>query len=408
MWFVYDVGLALTFMTTAGDIPNRSGVSTLIWAAIYLLALIRILSVWPAFFRLLARNWTYLMYPAVCLLSVVWSISRGVTLVGGIQLMMSVLIACYIGWRFSPRRLMLLVFTTMFMGTVFSMLNLAVGGALTQPLYSDVGGLLGIYTNKNMLGHYSAMATLLALTFLVAPRSEVPLLFRRAALIAVILCPVAVFMSKSMTAVLLLPLYMGLTLLLNRRQLAGWFRYGAIALIILIVALAPLLLMMAGIDLASVLFETTGKDATLTGRTDLWAIASGEIAKAPLTGYGFGAFWVAPRFESLRFLVVQAGATAPTFHNFMADVGIGTGILGIIAILALILTTLRRVIGVWRADGSAFAVGCLVTVLMPLNFALVEPYLYRQHEVMLSWLIMLGVSLGPRAAARIFNGKERS
>lgn len=395
VWLAFDFGLGLLVLTVAGDIPNRWGISSLLWMAVYGAALLRILSVWPDFFRLLVRNWTYLVYPAVCLLSVIWSVARPTTLVAGIQITMTVLIACFLGWRFDPRRLMLLCFATVFAGSMLSMLNYASGGALGRPIYSAVGGLLGIYTNKNMLGHYSAMATLLAMTLLLAPRAQVPLWARRSAAIAVILCPVAVLLSKSMTAVLLLPLYMGLTLLLNRRHLAGWIRYGAIALIVLGVALIPAGLTLAGIDPMAELFARTGKDASLTGRTDLWAIAGAEITRAPLTGYGFGAFWVADRFEAARFLVLRAGATAPSFHNFIADIGIGTGVLGVIAALTLIATTLRRVFRVWWRDGSAFAVGCLVTTLMPLNFALVEPYLYRQHELMLSWIIMLGVSLGP-------------
>lgn len=394
LWRLFDVGLALLVLMTAGDIPNRWGVSSALWALIYGLMVLRFLSVWPAFFRLLARNWTYLPYPAICLASVVWSVATKTTLVGGIQISMSVLIACFIGWRFEPRRLMLLVFTTTFAGCLASMLNYASGGAISQPLHSAAGGLLGIYTNKNMLGHYSGLCALIALTFLLAPRGQVPVLARRAAVLALILCPVAVLLSKSMTAVLLLPIYLGLLLLLARNRLPGWLRYGVLGGIILAVALAPALMALADFDPAAALFQSTGKDATLTGRTELWAIAAGEIAKVPLTGYGFGAFWAAPRFEHLHFLVLQAGATAPTFHDFIADVGIGTGFLGIAAMLVLIATTLRRALRFWRRDGSVLAAGCLVSVLWPLNLALVEPYLYRQHELMLGWMIMMGVSLG--------------
>ncbi|AUH33183.1 O-antigen ligase family protein [Paracoccus tegillarcae] len=405
VWRLYDTGLALMVLIAAGDLPNRWGLTSELWMLIYGAALLRILSVWPAYFRLLARNWTYLLYPAVCLLSVAWSVVPKVSLVGGIQISMSVLIACYLGWRFDPRRLMILAFSTLFFGSVLSMLNYLSGGAISQPLYSDVGGLLGIYTNKNMLGHYGAMATVLALTFVLTPRGQIPSILRAAALVALVLCPIAVLLSKSMTAILLLPIYLALTLLLNRRRLAGWLRHGAIAALVLAVALAPVLMTLVGFDPMAELFARTGKDATLTGRTELWSIAAGEISKAPLTGYGFQAFWTAERFESVRFLVLRAGATAPTFHNFIADTGIGTGLLGIAAICTLVLTSLRRVLRVWRLDGSPLAIGCLITVLMPVNVALVEPYLYRQHEFMMAWLIMIGVSLGRARTSPVFMDK---
>lgn len=405
VWRLYDAGLALMVLIAAGDLPNRWGLTSALWMLIYAAALVRIFSVWPAYFRLLARNWTYLLYPAVCLLSVIWSVSPKTSLVGGIQITMSVLVACYLGWRFEPRKLMILAFSTLFLGSTLSLLNYASGGAIAQPLYSDVGGLLGIYTNKNMLGHYSAMATLLGLTFVMMPHGQIPALLRAAALLAVLLCPIAVMLSKSMTAILLLPLYLGLMLLLNRRRLAGGLRHGSIAALILGIGLAPLLMTLAGFDPLAELFARTGKDATLTGRTELWSIAANEIAKVPLTGYGFQAFWVADRFESLRFQVLSAGATAPTFHNFIADSGIGTGLPGILAIFVLVATSLRRSMHVWRIDGSPLAVACLILVLMPVNTALVEPYLYRQHELMMAWLIMIGVSLGRSRTTPFFTDK---
>ena len=85
-WLGYDVTLALLVLAGAGDMPNRWGVANLVWLLAYLLAVLRILTLWPAFFRLLGRNWQYLVYPAVCAMSVVWSVARPTTLVGAVQI----------------------------------------------------------------------------------------------------------------------------------------------------------------------------------------------------------------------------------------------------------------------------------------------------------------------------------
>lgn len=395
MWTGYDVGLGLAFMATAGDIPFHWGLSPLCWAVIYALAVLRILTVWRDYGRVLAQNWTYLLYPAAVIASISWSVSRGVTIIGSVQITMSVLIACYFGWRFAPRQLMMLLFTTIGLGTMASLLNLWVG-AFGGARFSDVGGLLGIYANKNTLGHTSLLLMPVAMTLMMLPKDQVPFMFRRAAPLMLVFGALAVVASKSMTAVVLMPFYMFLMLLLNRRRLPATLRHGTMMAIVAMAALIPVSLTLAGTDPMAILLATTGKDATLTGRTELWNIASAEFVKVPLTGYGFGAFWQAPQFSAQRYEVVRAGATASAFHHVFVDTAIGTGLFGIGAMLALMMTSIRRTLRFWWRDGGTLAVGCLVTVLLPIGLSMMEPYLYRQHEIMAAWLIMIGVSLQQR------------
>lgn len=391
-WLAYDMVLALLVMAAAGDMPNRWHVASLVWLLAYTMAALRIMALWPAFFRMLRRNWQYLLYPAVCAASVVWSVARSTTMVGAVQLTMTVLIACYLGWRFKPQQLVLLIFSTTLTGAVASVLNLGLG--VFQPVFSDVGGLLGIYTNKNMLGHYSLFALLIALSLALSTPAETPRAARWIAMPALAICAAMVVLSKSMTAVVLMPCYTGLILLMNRERLPHAARHLTLMAAVVIVALAPMLLTLAGIDPMAELFAATGKDASLTGRTDIWAVARGLIAQSPISGYGFGAFWVNDRFAAEQFEIIRAGNAAPSFHNFLADVGVGTGVIGMAAILAVVLTTLGRAFRVWRASGSAMSVCWLVLSILPINVGMVEPYLYRQHEFMLGWMIMLGISLG--------------
>ncbi|WP_183154085.1 O-antigen ligase family protein [Paracoccus siganidrum] len=391
-WRLFDLSLAGLAIMVAGDTFNRWGVSGPLWALIYAMAVLRILTVWPAFHRVLARNRIWLAYPLVALSSVVWSVDRPLTLVAGVQLTMSVLIAFFIGWRFAPRKLIVIGMVALGAGVLASALNwatLAFGG----PLHSAVGGLLGIYTNKNMLGHFGLMAALLAMTVALLPPGQAPRGLRIAALALVPLCVFMVVLSLSMTAVLLLPCFLVLLLLLNRRRLPPGLRFAMLSGIVLLIGAAPLAMGLAGLDPLALLFQATGKDATLTGRTELWRIAAGQIAQAPLTGFGFRAFWESDQFRAAHFAVLRAGSTAPSFHNFIADVMIGSGLAGLVAILALVARSLSLGLCFYLREGSPVAAGSLVTLLLPLSLALVEPYLYRQHELMMGWMVMMGVSI---------------
>ena len=390
-WRGYDSALLGLTLMVMSDMPNRWGLASEVWLMVYGLFVLRAATVWRAFYRQAARNWTLMLYPGVCLLSVIWSGSPVTSAVSGVQMTMTVLIAMFLGWRFAPRQLVVTIWALLTLAALASLGNWATG--VFQPVYSDVGGLLGIYTSKNMLGHYSQFAAQISLTLMLMGQGHAPRAARWLAPLTLVLCVLAVVLSKSMTAVLLLPLYGGLTLLLNRRRLPPLLRHGAIAALVLALSLGPLALAMAGIDPVAEVLRATGKDATLTGRTELWSIAYGLASQAPLTGLGFGAFWAMDRYDSLHFAVIQAGATAPSFHNFIADVSVGTGLMGLGAMFALLGTVLSRALRHYRASGSALSVGCLILVLVPMNVGLLEPYLYRQHEFMLMWLVMLGVSI---------------
>ncbi|MTH64471.1 O-antigen ligase family protein [Paracoccus shanxieyensis] len=390
-WLAYDVGLLSLTVIAMADMPQRWGVGGLVWLLVYLLFILRVTMIWPDYFRLLSRNWTLLLFATVCLISVVWSGSRATTMAAGTQMMMSTLIAVYVGWRFSPKQLIIGIFLIVSAGSALSLVNMVVG--FVQPVYSAVGGLLGIYTNKNTLGHYSQMAALMSLTVLLMRPGEVPRLLRLYAPFAFAICAFAMVMSKSMTAVLLLPCYTGLFLLINRRRLPVSLRYGTIGLLIVLIGAGPFVLALMGIDPLTEIFRATGKDPTLTGRTDLWGIGLGVAAQSPLTGFGFGAFWAMDRFAPEQFAVVQAGSPAPSFHNFMIDILVGTGAIGLACNLTLLGTVLWRTLRFYLATGWALASGCLVLTLLPLNVGLVETYLFRQHEFMLMWLIMIGVSV---------------
>lgn len=390
-WAAFDTGLAFLIIVAAGDIPNRYGVTSLLWMGIYGLTVIRVLLVWPAFYQVVMRNWTYLLYPAVCAMSVVWSLDQKWSLVASIQLTMTVLCGLFIGWRFAPRRMVMIWLAATLLGTVGSLISWKTGGALGRPLYSETGGLLGIYTNKNMLGQFSLFASVLLLGVMMMPK--VSALGRVFALAMWVCCALAVVLSKSMTAVVLLPVITGIVLLLARSSLPRWLTLPAVALAVLSIALVPLVLSLLNIDPLDELFRATGKSSNLTGRTDIWAVALSVVERYPLFGVGYGAFWSTDLFVAERYAILQAGATAPTMHNMVLEIMVATGMLGVLAMAALLLTTITRAARWYLATRSGLSAAVLGATVLPVMVAMVEPFLYRQHELPLVWMVSIGTSL---------------
>jgi exopolysaccharide production protein ExoQ len=52
-------------------------------------------------------------------------------------------------------------------------------------------------------------------------------------------------------------------------------------------------------DISTVIIEAAGRDATLTGRTELWEVVL-RMQHYPITGYGFDSFWLGNRLKALQ------------------------------------------------------------------------------------------------------------
>jgi exopolysaccharide production protein ExoQ len=125
----------------------------------------------------------------------------------------------------------------------------------------------------------------------------------------------------------------------------------------------------ANIDAVSAfVLDLTGKDITLTGRTDLWQAAFREIAEAPLLGHGFRAFWIPGNPVAIQ-LWAMFGIESRSgfhFHNTYLSNAVEIGILGVAIqsaiLLSIGLSTLRLALST-REHLSAILFACAVMIL---------------------------------------------
>ena len=75
-----------------------------------------------------------------------------------------------------------------------------------------------------------------------------------------------------------------------------------------------------------------GKDPTLTGRTEIWSAVLVSIAKHPLIGYGYTAFWGGMKGESINVLL-SARWAVQSAHNGLLEIWLTLGVFGVGAIL---------------------------------------------------------------------------
>ncbi|MBF9033143.1 O-antigen ligase family protein [Rhodobacterales bacterium HKCCE2091] len=313
----------------------------------------------------LLRAWPILALPVFATISFVWSDVPSASLRYGLQLTITFAIAILVARRLPPGQFLGIAVATLGVVMVLSV--------FTGAYRADGGALTGYYSSKNAMGSAAALFTVLAVGVAVGAGQSPG---RRIGLgLAAAFGVLAVLLAQSMSAVL--SLSMGVAALVAvalLRPLSPRARVVA-ALFCLLFAVYACILVTANAEaIAGFVLDATGKDVTLTGRTDLWAIARDLIAERPVLGIGYQAFWVHgnPAAEELWYIFGIESRSGFHFHNTYLSNAVEIGLAG----LALQVVLLAGV--GWRsgrlalsgADGMSpvlFAVSVMVLAITPIE-----------------------------------------
>jgi len=106
-----------------------------------------------------------------------------------------------------------------------------------------------------------------------------------------------------------------------------------------------------GFDSAGML-KLLGRDATLTGRTDLWVIVLTVILRRPWLGYGFNALWYSDTTTEWR-IQQQAGWAAHEAHSGLLDLALALGATGVaVFVCGFVVYLARAAAAVRRSSGD--------------------------------------------------------
>lgn len=375
-----------------------------LWAVVYGLTALRVAVSLNAFLGIFAHNLYLFAFPAVCVLSTIWSVDPGQTLGSALQLFGTILFGAYAGRRFDLRTLSVLLLLALCIPVGLSLVNFATG--IFGNVYAGGGGLLGVFPQKNLLGKASLITALTAFAVMLTPRMWFPI----KAAIAAPLFLIAAFVllkSQSITSLLLLPVGLALIATLSYRVFPRALMVIIFAAAWLVVALAPMAFVLAGFNPVEAVLTSVGKNSTLTGRTGLWAIADNVIDQYWLLGVGYNAFWSAGRFANFAYAAQMIGGeNIRAFHNFIREVWVSAGLLGVTSmglfVFGSISTTLRH----WRLRRDVLSSLALSSVVLLVFVGLLEPTMYRQHELSLVLIAAFAAStkyelLAARSRSRV-------
>jgi len=306
----------------------------LLFTVIYFITLYLLILHWKTTLYLLGKDVFILILLGITVASILWSYDPTITKGRVITIIGTSMSGFYLATRYTLKQ-QIILFGWLF-GTI---IILSIFFSIGLPKYGIMGGLhagdwRGIYTHKNFLGKMMVVSAIifLLLTMEENIKNKSPIYF------GLFFSVLLIIMSKASSPLINLASISMLLFIFRIRRLP----FEVMVPFIMATGLLLNCFFIWYQNNPDALFNLVGKDSTLTGRTELWAVVKEKIAQRPWLGYGYGTFWATDNIDDVRFAV---GWPAPHAHNGILDLFLNVGIVGVIVfVFSLCQTSMRSLI----------------------------------------------------------------
>jgi exopolysaccharide production protein ExoQ len=162
-----------------------------------------------------------------------------------------------------------------------------------------------------------------------------------------------------------------------------------LALVIFLAAYGTSVPFLAGTNVAQ-FTSMLGRDSTLTGRTEVWAVVLPARDQQPLLGYGFGSFWTDARRKLYDI---------PTAHNGYLDILLELGEVGLALYMAWLLSCARQIHRA-LADNYEWASFAMCLLLVNLVYNATESALNSLTEYVTAVVVFTTLVVSARLRSR--------
>jgi exopolysaccharide production protein ExoQ len=340
-----------------------------------------------------ARNALILLLPLFSILSMFWSNYPFDTLKHGVEFLLTILVAICAGTCIWPRIFLFALFCS---SLFIAICNVTIGVHGVDQTSGEYV-FLGIFPSKNILALYSAILMIVSLALLFE-RDQRPL-YRFIFGAGLLAGTVSLIQANSAGTTVFAVLSVAVTLFLRLlHRLPSEVRILVLIAIVLFSLGGAAAISLVVTDKAVVL-DALGKDASLTGRTELWDSAWKLIDISPLLGVGYEGFWQVgnPEAERLWFISNVPSGAGFNFHNLYLNVWVELGLIGLAIVVltfASRLVMLSLLVVTTVKDHEWFAINIFLYLLF---LSSVEGYLLYEFNIAAVLLFMSACYLNPRS-----------
>ncbi|MFN6485186.1 MULTISPECIES: O-antigen ligase family protein [unclassified Nostoc] len=361
-----------------------SSLIRIIFSFIYAVTFVLLILRWKKSLYFLSKDPLLYSFIILTFVSITWSFEPSTTLKNSFALINSSLFGLYFASRYSLKQQLNLLAWNFGIIIVFSCIF-----AIALPKYgiqNDLGGpkWRGVFTHKNGLGARMVISGIVffILGYQTQKRSWI---FWGGFSLSILLLVLSSSTSSLLNLLIIILAFFAF-------QIWRWPYQVMVPTLIMIATITQSLYFWLSNNGAA-LFSSIGKDATLTGRTDLWPLVIDMIWKHPWLGYGYGGFWQGWNGES-AYIWRIAGWMPNHPHNGYLALCLDLGLLGLgLFFLIFWRNYLQGLVWV-RGSKTAFDVWPIVHMTYIALSSLTESNLVESNS--LTWMLYVAACLSVR------------
>jgi len=323
--------------------------------------------------EILKNNQLLIFFLLLCAVSIMWSVDKSLAVQRIIAFLLTSYIAIYFYVKYNTEKFITILYVSFYIVIIVSIFSvLIIPDLAIHRLDAHEGDWRGIFTHKNNLGWFTSLCIIISFSVL----NKKVNIYRVAFLLLSLLL---LIMSGSRTSWVALSIIIFVYFLIKNLKINKKLYYAILVLIVPVVIIFINYLF----NNYDFILGLIGRDATLTGRINLWAHSFNAILDRPLLGYGFGTFWDSKIINEIWTWIWLP----PHAHNGYVDLLLQLGILGFSVFIYLYVFYVTK--SVYRLNKrfkfDTFIFTTFLIHLFILGFS--ADVLFRQNSIY--WVIFL-------------------
>lgn len=318
------------------DITMSNPVNQVYYSFIFILSVIAIIPHYKSFFYWLNREKFILFFLIWAGVTVLIAINPFVAFKRYFQYITTSLVFISFFLNFSNEKLLLNILKYLF--STYLVITLIICVLIPDAKDPAFNTWRGLHATKNNLGQHAAIIIIFFTFQYVSSFSRLNKLYN---IFFVLLSIILLIGSVSMTNIVLINVFAIFFFLLSSKKILNIIGIGYNFVISLIVVYSIIIgvTLILYPEIFNIFFDITGKDPTLTGRTDIWLLLLSQNTNNLITGVGFQSFWIPEKLSKLTLFQYWLPNQS---HNGYLDIILEIGIVGLILFLLVIYSFMKN------------------------------------------------------------------